>query len=417
MKRIFLIDEHISSKQNGVGTFMAQFLESLKGIDCEVNFLSFNDGENLRVKKVDGYRYYQIPFSNRGDFLGSGGQIFPLLSLYIKDSVENIFFINHSPCDAFMKELRKNFSKSKIVFVIHDQGWTSSCLGSVEHLKAMLSKKRVGGKNKREEKFVRKYVRQERTMYRIADIVVCLNDSTYELLQDIYNVPKEKIRIIPNGIDISTVSLHENRTAKHTAKKLLGIPDEELVYLFVGRPTKAKGLFDLLDAFEDFFPLHHQSRIVVAGAVENLSECTKRTKFSAAHVTYTGLISKEELNLWYQAADVGVLPSYTEQCSYAGLEMMQKIGLVIATDGWGIKEMFASHRNLQEANAIVAHISQSLETNNLGLKDSLQNALETAYMLDTEQRALYRSNCHKVLKNRYDAGVMRQQYAKLIMTL
>ena len=55
MKRIFLIYEHISSKQNGVGTFMTQFLESLRNTECDVNFLSFNDSNgHLRISVKDG---------------------------------------------------------------------------------------------------------------------------------------------------------------------------------------------------------------------------------------------------------------------------------------------------------------------------------------------------------------------------
>lgn len=413
MKHLFLLDEHLSSKQNGVGTFMGQFLNSLKSMDCEVNFLSFNDSdEHLRVSVKDDYRYYQIPFCNRGNFLKNGGQVFPLLSLYIKDTPENLFFINHSPCADFMKALHKSCPKSKIIFTIHDQGWTASCLGNVEKLKQILGKKRASGKNKDVERFVRQYCRQEQTMYKMADAVVCLNPSTFGLLQDSYSVPVEKIWLIPNGMDLGTMQSFDKTKLQQEAKTSLGIPTDEQIFLFVGRPTKAKGLFDLLAAYDELFQTHANTRLVIAGGVDNVSECTKCSPHSAAHVTYTGLISKEMLDVWYKAADVGVLPSYTEQCSFAGLEMMQQIGVVIATDGWGLDNMFKDGDN-----AIVAHIPYESENREQEFTANLLQALKTACNLQPVERAQYRANCQKMLKACYDAKDMCRKYDELIKSL
>lgn len=44
-KRVFIVDEHLSSRQNGVGTYMQCLLDCMKGLDVEVNFLSFNSEE------------------------------------------------------------------------------------------------------------------------------------------------------------------------------------------------------------------------------------------------------------------------------------------------------------------------------------------------------------------------------------
>ena len=42
MKQIYLIDEHMSSKQNGVGTYVRHFVQMFDDADCQVNILSFN---------------------------------------------------------------------------------------------------------------------------------------------------------------------------------------------------------------------------------------------------------------------------------------------------------------------------------------------------------------------------------------
>lgn len=44
-KRVFIVDEHLSSKQNGVGTYMRCLLDCMQGLDVETNFISFNSEE------------------------------------------------------------------------------------------------------------------------------------------------------------------------------------------------------------------------------------------------------------------------------------------------------------------------------------------------------------------------------------
>lgn len=411
MKHIFLIDEHLSSRQNGVGTYMELFLESLKKNNCGLNFLSFNDGEQLRVTKKDGYRYYQIPFCNRGDFLKSGSYVFPLLSLYVKDDENNIFFINHSPCADFMRALRKNFPKSKIVFTIHDQGWTSLCLGNVNLFKHIINKRAASGKNQQKERFIRNYFHNECAMYRIADAVICLNSDTYKLLQDIYSVPANKIWLIPNGIKLDIIEKDKERRKKN-AKESLGISCEERVFLFVGRPTKAKGLFELLAAYDEIVLQYPNTKLVIAGGINNISECTKNIHHSASHIIYTGLISREELSLWYKAADVGVLPSYTEQCSFAGLEMMKEIGVVVSTNGWGIREMF--HKG---NNSIVANIPYDSESMEISFIENLKEALTKSYEITQQEKKKLTHYCEATIKGMYSEESMRIKYSELLNTL
>lgn len=43
MKRVFIIDEHLSSLQNGVGTYQKQLISCLVHKGYSVIFLSFNE--------------------------------------------------------------------------------------------------------------------------------------------------------------------------------------------------------------------------------------------------------------------------------------------------------------------------------------------------------------------------------------
>jgi hypothetical protein len=98
-----------------------------------------------------------------------------------------------------MKIVRDSFPLSKIVFTIHDMGWTSSLLGDTDRLKSIISKRRQK-KIKETYSFMLDYFDEERRMYKIANRVICLSEDTYDLLVDTYKVDKRKINLVRNAV-------------------------------------------------------------------------------------------------------------------------------------------------------------------------------------------------------------------------
>lgn len=400
-KRVFIVDEHLSSKQNGVGTYMQCMLDCMRGLDVEINFLSFNsDEKDFTIYEQDGLNYYCFPICNRGRMLESGGLCWPLLKMYVTDDEENVFFINHSPCVDFLKSLRGLYQKSRIVFTIHDQGWTAPLMGDKKRLHEVISKSYPRKKRYETELFCKKYFKKERQMYRIADEIICLSESTRDLLCDTYKIPIEKIHLIPNGYTGTRGQCTLVR--RRQLRNELGIGQNERVLLFVGRTVKAKGIDDLLTAFENLCKQDNRLRLVVAGEVFRLNDFAKITTYSATHITYTGLISHDQLDKWYVAADIGVLPSYTEQCSYTGMEMMANGLLVVTTDGNGLTDMFR-----HEYNALIAPIKPEFSEN-------LEQTLKSALSLDKEARASICYNATRVLQTRFSTSCMREGYRILL---
>ena len=57
------------------------------------------------------------------------------------------------------------------------------------------------------------------------------------------------------------------------------------------------------------------------------------------NITFTGRLEQEDLYELYQIADLGIMMSMHEQCSYVAIEMMM-FGLpIIGTDSTGLNEM------------------------------------------------------------------------------
>ena len=91
MKHIYIIDEHQSSKQNGVGTYIQQLLNCFEGSEHDVNLLSFNsDEKEFKVERSSFYTEYHFPICGNHGFLQNGALSISILRLYLSDNKDNI---------------------------------------------------------------------------------------------------------------------------------------------------------------------------------------------------------------------------------------------------------------------------------------------------------------------------------------
>ena len=323
-----------------------------------------------------------------------------ILKRYIIDSEDNVFLVSNSPCSKYLKALKQLFPKSKRYFVIHDQEWTAPLLGDKNRLLNILAPKASVAEEKEVCRYIRYYTKEEKKIYQYAHKVICLCNTTKQLLVDVYNIPKEKIVLIPNGLDND---IHLNQEEKQNIRLKLGLAPSDLIILYVGRMVEAKGLKELLEAFEILFNQNSKVRLVIVGEVFNLNQFVKYTPNSSTHITYTGLIGKERLNEWYEISDIGILPSYTEQCSYTAIEMMLHKLPIITTSGNGLKDMFTDREN-----AIVLSPDKST------LTDSIVSAI--IYVMRCRKSEIHTmvENAYKRATTEYSIENMSRKYFNII---
>lgn len=75
---------------------------------------------------------------------------------------------------------------------------------------------------------------------RYADAIICVSQNVADFARDHIGLPAEKLRVVPNGIDLSTV-----RQRDGTLQRL---PGEPVKLLYLGRLTEVKGVRDLIEA-------------------------------------------------------------------------------------------------------------------------------------------------------------------------
>lgn len=401
-KRIYVFDEYGSSKQNGIGTYLRNLRLCLKE-EAQVCMLSFNDDVGcIAEQDIDGVLYIRFPKFCGGAFLQNAEIGVALIRTMIDDKTENVFVVNHFPCNDLLRLLKKHYPLSKRVFVIHDQRWNEALMGDESRLRKIAGSPSTDKDIDPLSNVIHAYIEEEKGMYSLADAVVCLNSGTGDLLRDVYHVNPDKLFCIPNGADF----LIDKRRKSAVRRKLL-LREDDRAILFVGRTTDAKGIVAALKAFEMLVRSHPEALLVVIGEVFRLNEFAAMCPRSISRVVFAGHLNASQLRDWYKAADMGLISSYREQCGYAGIEMMAAGLSVVASDGGGIKQMFKDGEN-----ALVVRIGN--RKNPKKYIKSLARAMAKMIEADNQDRKQMAQNGRRVYNNLFTINSMRKGYKQML---
>ena len=209
------------------------------------------------------------------------------------------------------------------------------------------------------EKNIKEICEKEKNVFEQVDKIICLSNSTQNLLSKIYDLPINKFCILYNGLKDESILLNSDK--RLNLKKNFLFSKEEKIILFVGRLDEIKGLGELIFTFKKLLQIDPYCHLVIVGDgfySYYLNSCNPTWN----KITFTGKLNKEDLYKLYQIADIGVLPSFHEQCSYVAIEMMAYGIPLVGTDTTGLKEMLED-----ECYISVEYIE--------GKKDLIMNAL------------------------------------------
>ena len=412
MKHIYIFDEHQSSQNNGIGTYLQELLYCFNSLKYKICLIVFNaETEEFKIIKEKKIKKILFP-ALRSQFVYCVEVIDKLLRLYIEDNSNNIFFINHTPSDELLESMKIYFPLSKVIFTIHDFWWTMPLMGNLEEYKnnILFPNAIENIKIESEKKSLFKMYKKEKKMYELADHIICLSNDAASILQNVYKIDKNKISCTSNGLrDMKPKCL--DIFQKEKIKKELYLRNEDKILLFIGRPTKQKGIFDLLAAMHLISKSYANIKLAIIGDGNEASmkEVINVSKQIASTIIMTGKLNKQEVIKWLSIADVGIIPSYYEQCSYVAIEMMMYGLPIIATDGLGVREMFTDGINAKIAQIEKGKNSHVYQSN---LASEIENLIKHPVLckhLSKEARRTY--------ETKFTIKHMKDFYRKLIESL
>lgn len=174
--------------------------------------------------------------------------------------------------------------------------------------------------------------------------VICCSRYMFSELQNIFQLPKDKLRIVPNGVYpelFRSVPEQLSSVRDHYAA-----PDEKIIF-YVGRLVMEKGLDQLLEAAPKILATDEQVKLVIAGKgpyAEHLH--AKAKQLGIYHKCYfTGFIDDFTRNALFRSAQVAVFPSLYEPFGIVALEAMAAGTPVVVTDTGGLSEVVQHGKN------------------------------------------------------------------------
>lgn len=149
----------------------------------------------------------------------------------------------------------------------------------------------------------------------------------------------KNINTIPNGIDVDRYVFDKNNRDK--IRKQLNIKDNELLIGNVGRFSKQKNQMFLLDVFNEYASTNNNSKLLLIGDGELKQDIINKINKLNLDKKVIILDSVTDIEKYYSAMDVMVLPSIFEGFGLVALEA-QANGLPTVVSDVFPKEVFCT---------------------------------------------------------------------------
>lgn len=215
-------------------------------------------------------------------------------------------------------------------------------------------------------------------------VIVC---SRYmeEEVRNLFQLRKEKVTIIPNGVDQKMV-LGTSVSWKKTYGK-----ETDFFIFSVGRIVQEKGFQTIIDAAPTILEKHRNVKFIIAGKGPLLDEYRKQVieKGLQETIHFIGFVDDQLRNELLNGCDICLFPSYYEPFGIVALEAMIAGKTTIVSDTGGFGEII-SHGETglkiypRDVQSLITQVLISIEDKQLAKKISENGKVlaETKYSWD-----------------------------------
>ena len=214
--------------------------------------------------------------------------------------------------------------------VVHSHYWLSGWLGQrmagklgiphvvTFHTLALIKMQSRAGEVEPAEREV-----VERETMLSADRIVAFSGHERDAMAGLYGADPGKVRLAPCGVDLDRFRPMDQKEVR----RQLGLNGEKLL-LYVGRVEPLKGLDLLVETAAQMEAGDEGVRMMVVGGGGPGEPETDRVRRLAEDrqvddlIEFVGRVDQEQLPLYYNAADVCLVPSYYESFGLVALESM-----------------------------------------------------------------------------------------------
>ena len=329
MSRILILSwEYPPLIEGGLARHVRKLSESLAELGTEVHVLSRGGEESPSEEVAAGVHIHRVREPSRPRDLG-----------------EFVAWVEHMNSDMLAAgvELGDRFDFD----LVHGHDWlvASACDHLAKRFDSPLVTTIHATEHGRHQGWVDKHPQSyihgvERWITNRSDRVIACSYYMREQVADIFDVPDERVSVIPNGID------PEDLNPQDSAERLrseFAAPGEKLV-LLIGRLVYEKGFQIALEAMPGLIDRQPGTRFLVAGSGTHEAELRRQAEELGLldHGTFLGWIGDDVLHSLYPISDLCVVPSIYEPFGLVALEAMASGCPCIVADTGGLREVVPS---------------------------------------------------------------------------
>lgn len=290
--KILITTDLFTTETNGVVTSVKNLLDELvkKGHDVRVLTLS----ENAHSRKEETVYYIRsIPLGVYPDVR------MPMVYRHrlIRELIEWAPDVIHSQCEFFSFQFALYISKKTGAPIVHTYHTMYE-----QYVSYVFPSERLG------KQVVRIWSRQR---LKNVDKVIVPTRKVENALQD-YGV--DNMSVVPSGISLDQHKQRISNEQRMEKRRELGIKDDELVLINLGRLGTEKNINELIELFAKAVKKRSDLRFLIVGdgpAREELERLAQKLGVSE-YVIFTGMVSPKEVHEYYQLGDVFVSASNSE---------------------------------------------------------------------------------------------------------
>lgn len=393
IKHIFFVIHEYS----GANTYAEQLRIFFAGRE-DIRFHIIHFGSMLyrefTVVEKENSVCFHFPFPGKRNLSIYSRRVVDLLTPWLKDKKKLILHLN-SPNQHFLGLYLKERFSAKVVFTIH---FLMSYYTS-----------RPEDYTYENDPFLDQTGNKE--AIQLADRVVCVTQFARKIVELYFHKERERILTIYNGYGEEKQVKLISGCKKRALKKKLGFSEDEVIILYVGRIDETKGCEKLVQAMKQLLQKYQRIRLLLAGG-GNYGNCLNYVGLDCGRINFSGHLETENLKKLYHIADIGIIPSLWEQCSYVAIEMMA-YGLPIVYSGVpGLRELFMDGVNGKQLPFYRDQSQYQLRVDSKDIADALTELIE-----HPEIRMKLGKQARKAWEEQFTGIVMGRKILKLYQDL
>lgn len=349
-----------------------------RGHDVTIATTDFELDEEY-VRSIENKGITVMPFhsiANLGFFLFS-----PNIKKWAKENIKNYDIVHLHDFRSYQNNIIHKYSKRfHVPFVLQAHG----------SLPRIMEKRRLKG--------LYDLIWGNKILHGASKLIALNNKEAEQYKEN--GVDDNKIKIIPNGIDLSK---YRSLPKRGEFRKKFDIADNEKLILYLGRIHKIKGIDLLVMVFADLIKEVDNAKLVIVGPDSGfLSMLQKQINDLKINnkILFTGPLYERDKLRAYVDSDIFVLPSVYESFPVTALEACACGTSVIVTDRCGIADIIDNK---------VGYVVKYDE-------DQLMDAIFKV-LSDEKLRGGFGEAGRKLIKERFDWGKIVKRVEKVYSAL